>query len=656
MARKKPLQKVPADRREIEGKRSHPPAQFSWNAFFHRPGGVGLLCACLFGLVLWIYWPTLNNPFFFHDEFGNLVVNQHINTGLTWVNVVWASTSLFDDQWIPLTRILHMLDYQIFGTNPWGHHLTCISLHAASAVLLFLFFKKLTGALWRSLIVAGLFAFHPLRVESVAWITELKDVFSVFWGIIALWTYAEYSARSNSKGRKPGLFYGLTFLFFALSLSSKSTLVTFPCLLLLLDYWPLGRWKPGNIRRLVLEKIPFFVAVAVVSKISYRSEVAGQAVQGLSYLGWDARFENALVSYARYVGKFFFPVNLHPFYSHPEYWPDDFVALAAVLVAGLSALAWLLRREAPYLFVGWFWFFGTMVPLLGFVPFYCIAMADRYSYVPDIGLAMSLVWGAFALSGRWRNRAGIGGAGAAVLLLICIALTCHQIGFWKDEMTVLNRAAAVDKTDYNAHYLIGFDLLNTGSPDPDRAMAEFQKSVDINPHYYEGHQSLGFSFLQRGKLDEAIMNFQAALNYNPYQSDNPCYYGMGVAWFQKGKVDEGLRLCQKALAADAGNPQYLNGLSMMLLQENRLTDAAPLLKRLCAVIPNDPNAWNTLGIVLARTGQFDESISALQNALKLSPSSSALQSNLAAVVRAKQQAATMTNAPTAVVSQPSSAH
>jgi Flp pilus assembly protein TadD len=612
------------------------PAQISFwsNPFFRQPRGVGLICFFLFGLTAWTFWPSLNGQFLFHDEFGNLIVNKHVNSGLTWNGVIWALFALDYNQWIPLSWISHMLDFQIYGATPYGHHLTNVLLHAVTAVLLFLLLKKMTGALWRSLIVAGMFAFHPLRVESVAWISERKDILSAFFGFLALWTYTEYSIRAKSRGTRLGLFYGLTYLFFALSLLSKQTLITFPCLLLLLDYWPLGRWQSGNIRRLILEKIPFFIVLPFVSKISYLAQFRGGALDQMAYLTWDARFENALVSYARYLGKMLFPSDLSSFYPHPVYWPGAYVLMAGLLFVGLSALAWLMRREWHVFFVGWFWFVGTSVPVIGFVQLYSIAMADRFTYFPGIGIAVILVWGVFALTKRWRSQASFGGLAAALLLLIYIALTRYQISFWKDDVTLLSRAVAVNDDNYIAHCLLGF-MLNINSSDPDRAFGEFQKSADLNPLLDQAQLSLGDNLLQRGRLNEAIMHYQAASDINPH--DMRSVYGLGVAWFQKGKVDEGLRLCRKAYDKDLGNMQYLNGLIAMLVQKNRFADAVPLLKTLCQSNPSDPNAFNGLGFVLVKTSHFDEAIVAFQAALKLAPDSPALQGNLAAAINAKQQ-------------------
>jgi protein O-mannosyl-transferase len=651
MAKKKSNRKAPSVRREIEARNFSRPSNFSWN-LFHKPGGICLICLFLFGLVVWAYWPALNGQYLFHDDFGEVVINQHINTGLTWSGVVWAISSLGYNEWIPLTWISHMLDFQFFGSNPWGHHLTNVLLHAANSVLLFLFLKRMTGALWRSLIVAELFAFHPLRVESVAWICERKDVLSVFFGFLALLAYAEYSIRSNSNRGKPGLFYGLTFLFFAFSLLSKQTLITFPCVLLLLDYWPLDRWKPGNIRRLLLEKIPFFVVLPIVSKISYLAQLRGGALQEMASLPWDARLENALVSYARYLGKFFFPANLSALYPHPGYWPGGYVFMAGLLVVVLSALAWLIRREAPYFFVGWFWFFGTLVPVIGFVQLYSLAMADRFTYVPCIGLAVLLVWGIYALTKRWRYQASIGWLVSGLLLLICLVLTRYQIGFWRDEMTFLNRAIAVDKDNYVAHCLLGY-VISMNSTDSDGAFREFQKSADINPRFFQAQLFLGNGLLERGRLDEAMIHFQNALDINP--DDMRAEYGLGVACYQKGKMDEGIRLCQKALDNDPNNPEFLNGLAMMLVQRKQFADAVPLLKRACHLNPNDPNAFNNLGVVSLKAGLFDEAINTFQNALKLVPDSTALQGNLAAAIHAKQQADTP-NAPAATPTSPPPSH
>ena len=570
----------------------------------------------------------------FYDENGLLLVNPHVNSGLSWSNVVWALFSLDHSNWFPLTWMSHMLDFQLFGTNPWGHHLTNVLFHASNSVLLFLVLKRMTGALWRSLIVAGLSALHPLRVESVAWISERKDVLSTFFWMLALWTYALFVEESRKKYGKTKTFYGLTFLFFFFGLMSKTMLVTFPCVLLLLDFWPLNRWNITNCRRLILEKIPFFLVVLIISKISYVAQQRGGFMKEMASLPLEARVENALVSYARYLGKFFFPSDLCIYYPHPGYWPGAYVLLAALLVVSLSAFAWVVRREFPYLFVGWFWYIGTAVPVIGLEQLNSQSIADRYTYVPTLGVAIIAVWGLHALTARWRHQAKATLLGGGLLLCACVALTRFEIGFWKDGETVWKRALAVTKDNYVAYCCYGIII---GQTDPDQSLVDFQESVKIKPGFAEAERCLATALHQRGRLDEAILHYQAAWNSNP-DDDRP-QFGLGVAYAQKGETDEALLHFQKAVAVCPGSENDQNYLGILLFQKGRISEAIPHLQKVAELRPDNPAAFNNLGIALIKNGQLDEAITNFQEAVILAPDFAQAQNNLAMALNARQQVA-----------------
>lgn len=630
-----------ANKGTVEGHKFGVHKPFS-GSFGQTVWGIGLICSLLFGVTVWLYFPSVHDQFLFHDEFGTLIVNRHVNVGLTWAGIGWAVTALEYNQWIPLSWISHMLDFQFYGSNPWGHHLTNILIHAASTVLLFLALKKMTGALWRSLIVTSIFAFHPLRVESVAWVSERKDVLSVFFGFLALWAYAAYAQRVQANAKRQGICYGLTGFFFACSLLSKQMLITFPCLMLLLDYWPFNRWKPGHIRRIILEKIPFFVVLPFVSKISYLAQLRGGALEEMAGLPLAARLENALISYARYLEKFFFPAKLAPFYAHPGYWPITLVVLAGLILAGISICAWGTRRRWPYFLVGWFWFVGTLVPVIGFVQLYSLAMADRFTYFPCIGVSLVVVWGIYDLTKRWPKQMTFGWVASVLVCLVFLGQTRYCLGFWKDDETILNRAISVDENNYVAHSLLGFVI---SSRDPARALGEFQKSVAINPRLFQAQMHLANSLLQFGRLDEAITHFQQALEIEP--SDLSCKYNWGMACYQKGNVDEAIVHCHDAWAGETNNLQYLNALAIMLAKKERWNEATPYVKKICELNGNDPNAFNLLGVVSMKTGRIDEAIVAFQSALKLSPDSTALQNNLAAAMNAQRQAGPSLNQPPA---------
>jgi Flp pilus assembly protein TadD len=604
--------------------------------FFRQRGKVLLLCALLFGVVVWTFFPSLKGEFMFYDEYGYLLTNSHVNSGLNWENFFWALGSLNYSNWYPLTWVSDMLDFQLYGPNPWGHHLTNVLLHAANAVLLFLVLRKMTGALWRSFLVAALFALHPLRVESVAWISERKDVLSTLFWLLAMWAYVRFAEEFRAQSGKLKFFYGLTLVFFVLGLMCKTMLVTLPCVFLLLDYWPLDRWKLKSKPALVLEKIPFFLLALAVSKISYVAQVRGGSLQEMANLSMSARWENAVVSYARYLGKFFWPADLCVYYPHPGFWPIKTVLLAGLLLVGVSFFAWLMRRRAPYLFVGWFWYVGTLVPVIGLVQLCSQSMADRYTYVPMIGIAFLLVWGLHALTVRWRHQVVVLSAAGAVLTFVCVVRTRQEIGFWKDGVTLWNRAIAVTKNNYVAHNNLGLIL---GQTDSDGALAEFQEAVNLNPDYDEAQRNLAQALHQRGRLDEAVVHYQAAWDNNP--TDSRPQYGLAIISYQKGNVDEAIVHFQKALSINPDNLEYLNKLAMLLAQKNRFAEAVAPLKKICEIQTNDPDAFNNLGFVLVKSGRLDEGLSAFQKALNLAPGFTQAQNNLAEALNAKQQSETL---------------
>jgi hypothetical protein len=318
--------------------------------FFKKPEGVFWICVLLFGLTVGTFAPALKTDFQVFDDKGIFLSNSHINTGLNWQNLSWALFSTDYSYSYPLTRISHMLDFDLFGADPFGHHLTNVLLHAANGVLLFLVLKRMTGAFWRSLIVAGLFALHPLRVESVAWISERKDVLSAFFGLLALWTYVRFCEESKTHNGRTRLLYGLTMFFFTFSLMSKAMLVTFPFLLLLLDYWPLERWRQKGKWSLLLEKVPFFLLVVPVSIATWFGTKAGGQFVFHSPLSF--RIETALTDYARYLGKMFWPTDLSMFYPCPDFYPVSQLLWAAVLILGMLFFCFCLAKAAT-LFVVW---------------------------------------------------------------------------------------------------------------------------------------------------------------------------------------------------------------------------------------------------------------------------------------------------------------
>jgi len=384
---------------------------FSWVKF--------LLPACvLLAMTLVAFLPVLSNQFVDFDDDLYVTANPHVHAGLKWESIAWAFHSTQVNNWHPLTWISHIVDWQLFGANPWGHHLTSLVFHTINALLLLLLLFQISGSRWRSFFVASLFAINPLRVESVAWVAERKDVLSTCFGLLSIWVYTKYvehigpgrraailpSGKAAKKQQtRTAAYYLLALLFFICSLMSKPMLVTLPFVFLLLDYWPLSRIGPtpgtsSRMPRWLLDKIPFLVGSLASSWIALIVQRAGGAMTSLGYLTLTERLANVAVSYCRYIAKLFFPGNLAVFYPYPGHWPLTLVLACTFLLSIVTILAIALRKRSPYGFVGWFWFAGTLIPVAGLVQVGRQAMADRYSYFPSIGIGLIVVWGLWPLT------------------------------------------------------------------------------------------------------------------------------------------------------------------------------------------------------------------------------------------------------------------
>src|SRR6266545_2204624 len=394
-----------------------------------------LTCLLVGGITLATFWPVTRHDFIYYDDPDYVTENPYVQTGLNWQSVVWAFTTGHSGNWHPVTWLSHMLDCQVFGLKPGYHHLTNVLFHAANTLLLFLVLERMTAAFWRSAFVATLFALHPLHVESVAWVAERKDLLSTFFGLLTLWAYARYCKESKARGPRAKVFYGFALLLFALGLMSKPMLVTWPFVLLLLDFWPLRRlcYQPGgrfgrDFLRLVREKVPFFCLVTISSIVTFLVQDRRGYVMTVGGVSLALRLVNALVSYVKYLGKTVWPAGLAIFYPHPEIrypasdqWPLWQIVAGALLLTLISAFAVLRLKRQPWLATGWLWYLGTLVPVIGIVQVGAQAMADRYSYVPLIGVFICLVWGiADVLAPRRLGRPALAAMGLAATVA-CVA-------------------------------------------------------------------------------------------------------------------------------------------------------------------------------------------------------------------------------------------
>jgi hypothetical protein len=437
----------------------------------------------------------------------------------------------------------HMLACQFFGLNPWGHHLINVLLHAANTILVFLVFQRMTGAMWRSLILAVLFGWHPLRVESVAWVTERKDVLSTFFWMLTLLAYAKYFEANQVGNSKSKIWYGTALVMFLFGLMSKAMLVTLPFALLLLDYWPLARFKPDRLWQLVVEKIPFFALAAAASIVTFVVQKQGGAVLALDYLPFGARIGNVLISYCRYLGKMFWPTDLAVYYPHLGYWPLAKVLVAGVFLCGISAFLFFKRRRLPFLLIGWLWFVGTLVPVIGVVQVGEQSMADRYTYIPSLGVLILMIWGAYELVSGWRYHLIVLSVASSVLIVLCFALTRQELGYWKDSETLFRHAVKVTENNYFAHRTLGDAIFNEGRTG--EAVIQYQEALRIKPDYVLAHMNLGVALFKQGHTADAISQLQEAVRLKPDYV--LAHINLGAAYFNLGKADGAIDQFQEAI-------------------------------------------------------------------------------------------------------------
>jgi tetratricopeptide (TPR) repeat protein len=572
-------------------------------ATYRRPRwqlpAIGVL---LFGLVAAVFLPALQNDFINYDDDVYVTGNPHVQAGLNAATVAWAFQSTDASNWHPLTWLSHMADCSLHGLDPRGHHLTSILFHAVNAVLLFLLLHQLTGSTWRSLFVATVFGVHPLRVESVAWVAERKDVLSLFFGLLAMMAYTRHARQSAIRHSPFAISYALALVFFALSLMSKPMLVTLPFVLLLLDYWPLGRvtrdkWQVTG-GKLVMEQIPFFVLSAGSCVITFLAQRHGGAMVLMADQSLAARLENAVVSYGRYLGKLFWPENLAVLYPVVDHWPALTILAVTFLLLAVSAAALLMRRTQPYLMTGWFWYLGTLVPVLGLVAVGEQSMADRYTYFPMIGVLLILAWGVEQLTQRMQQRAFILAGASAAIVAACIAVTEHNLAYWKNSETLFRHVIAATGDNYSANCNLGNYLMKQGRMG--EALVEFQTAVRLKPGSPENHCNLGVALANLDQTDEAIAAFQTAVRLNP--DYGPAHHDLGMAFEKKEQLDNATR-------------EYLTAVRLM---------------------PDFAGAHNSLGVAYAKQNRLDDALMQFEAAVKLDPSFVPAQNNLKMALQLKQ--------------------
>lgn len=523
----------------------------------HSAHRKALLVVLLLVVTFAVFWQSTGHEFIVYDDQVYVTENLHVNTGLTYRNIVWAFTTIEASNWHPLTWLSHMLDCQVYGLNPKGHHLTNILFHIANTFLLWYLLFSATRKYWQSIFVAALFALHPLHVESVAWIAERKDLLSTFFMFGTMIFYTRYT-----KTPRP-LFYVLALILYVFGLMSKPMLVTLPFVMLLWDFWPLGRLclraplkedteycmpdqtATPNLLSLILEKLPFFALSLLSSIVTYYAQANGTSVAGHE-VPFTFRSVNALVSYAKYIQNMVWPHHLAVIYPLPLTLTLVQAAISGLVLLGITLMVYRRTRVNPSLMMGWLWYLGTLVPVIGLVQVGRQAMADRYTYIPLIGLFIMISWGIPALIGSLRYRRAIITAMALLVLVGSSVCTWLQLRYWKNDVTLFTHAIQAVKNNYVAHMNLGLAFFQRGKTE--EAIKHYFDALSLRPNTDDLCFYLGLAFGVQGNLNESIVFFKRAVAINPKFAD--AHYNLGVALARQGMLDEGIRHFTRALQID----------------------------------------------------------------------------------------------------------
>ena len=545
-----------------------------------------VICAGLALVSFFVFWPVHSFEFVRFDDPLYILENKFVRGGLTGPDIAWAFRAVESGNWHPLTWLSHMLDCELFGINPGGHHVTNVLFHTANAVLLFFVLRRMTGAIWRSAAVAALFALHPLHVESVAWVSERKDVLSAFFWFLTFWFYTRYVEELKVENAKRKSFYVLALGCFALGLMSKPMTVTLPFTLLLLDFWPLKRVTGKDLPRiksLLWEKIPFFALTAVFCGITIFAQQKEGAVTTQEQMPLAWRAGNALISYGRYIRKMFWPDDLTFLYPHPGKWPMEMVVGSALFLAVISVVVIWIRRRCPYALTGWLFYLGTLVPVIGLVQAGVQSMADRFTYVPMIGLFIALVWGYGDVLEKLRLPRTAAVIGALAILAACVLVTVRQLNSWKDSAALYHRSLEMSARDQhyiramqiapfymNLHLGLCTDLAEEGHPD--RAANYLKEVVQIIPQRAEVRLALGIALAMQSKWDEAASELTEATRLNP--NDNQPHFQLGKVFAAQGKFSQAMEQLSIAIKLKPDEADTHFNLALVLERLGRRAEAA----------------------------------------------------------------------------------
>jgi len=579
------------------------------------------VCVCLTVVTWVVFSQTLRYDFVNYDDPHYVYQNARITNGINFANVAWAFTHVHSENWHPLTTITHMLDCQLHGLNAGWHHFTNVLLHSLAVVLLFVALECMTGALWRSAFVSAVFAVHPLHVESVAWIAERKDVLSAVFFMLCLLTYLRYT-RAPSIGR-----YLTVAFVVALGLMSKPMLVTLPFVLLLLDYWPLGRFEAHRsntgrqVLQLVVEKIPLIALSAVSSIVTFLAQ--REAIGWTEQLPVSERISNAFAAYVVYIRQMFWPARLAVFYPHPENRvPVWEISLALVALVGITAAAFVFRKKTPYFVTGWLWYLGMLVPVIGLVQVGWQGHADRYTYLPQIGLYVALTWAVTDLTRSWRFQRIALGAAALIAVAVLTWRSWLQTSYWRDSETLFTHALAVTSNNDVALNNLGIIFLDKGQLDD--AISKLQAAVDLRPENAPAHDNLAKALLKKGQVAEAMVHYRKFLELEPANVE--ARNTLGTALIQQGRVREAIDQWQEALAIQPENGNAASNLAWVFAActDDSIRDGAHSAqlgeKALRISGGKIPMIYKVLAAAYAESGRFADAVETAQRGAELATS------------------------------------
>ncbi len=578
-----------------------------------------LILLLLIAATVVVYAPVIHYPFVNYDDPSNVYENPHVTKGLSAAGIKWAFTSGTEGMWLPLTWLSLMADAQVYGVSAGGFHLTNLLWHIVNTLLLFGLFRRLTGAAWRSAWVAAMFALHPLHVETVAWVTERRDVLSTAFWLLTMWAYANY-AQLPSRTR-----YALIWLPYLLGLMAKPMLVTLPVVMILMDLWPLRRTL--NLR-LIAEKLPFLLPAIVISVIAVHFQKGIGTAYSFEALPLTTRLEHMLIAYVRYIGHTVWPTGLVVFYPYPRVLPVTQVVGAGLL---LLVVTWFVIRWAgsrPYLAMGWGWYLVTLSPVIGLVQVGAQAMTDHYSYVPLIGLFVVVAWGAPEILTKrpWLPVLGVG------TILVCIGLTRQQLRYWRDSRSLFEHALAVTRDNWMAHNGLGIALSQQGQLD--EARRHFLEAIRLNPGQAALHKNLANVLVKQDELTAAIDEYHIALQLKPHDPDviralATAHYNLAGQLAKQGQSAAAIRHLQAALRLQPDDPQANYNLANLLLAEGHATEAIPHYEAARRVRPHHAETHTNLGNAFLAVGRKTEAIAQYREALRLDPQQVAARHNLA---------------------------